>query len=72
MRDAAKWIQEGNQRRDDWSRDGITEFILPTLSRFGVLTPRIEQKFAQARFTPALSSRLTAQLDSLVDVEPAI
>jgi hypothetical protein len=68
LRDAASWLQRGNQPREDWSRDGITRFILPTLSRLGVLTPRIETKFAQARFTPAMSSPLTEQLDALVEL----
>jgi len=69
MRDAARWLADGKQRRADWTRDGITDFILPTLSRLGLLTKRAEQRFAQARFTPTLSSPLMTQLDALVHSE---
>jgi hypothetical protein len=70
MRDAAAWLAAGHQPRADWSRDGITEFILPTLSRLGVLTPRVEQRFARARLTPSMTSPLMQQLRALVDDDP--
>jgi hypothetical protein len=67
LRAAAAWLADGKQRRGDSTRDGITDFILPTLSRLGVLTPRVAKRFAEARFTPTLSSPLLQQLDTLVD-----
>jgi hypothetical protein len=69
LRDGAEWLKSGKAPRRDTTKDGITEFILPTLRRIGVLTPRIAEKFAQARIPAAATSPLLDQLDALVDTE---
>ncbi len=67
LRDAARWLQQGNAAPQDSTRDGITDFILPTMRRMGLLTPRIIEKFAAARLPASPTSALVAQLDTLVE-----
>jgi hypothetical protein len=70
MRDAASWLGSGNREREDHTRDGITDFILPTIARLGLITPRIRDKFNQLRITAATTSDLIEELDALLrDVE---
>jgi hypothetical protein len=65
LRDAAEWVRSGKEARDS-TRDGITDFIMPTLRRMGLLTPRIAEKFATARIPASITSPLIEQLDALI------
>ncbi|HVQ09444.1 MAG TPA: ferritin-like domain-containing protein [Allosphingosinicella sp.] len=65
LHSAAERLQSGEGALADPARDGITEFILPTLTRLGVLTERVKEKFASARLPPIMVSTLLDELDIL-------
>jgi 1,2-phenylacetyl-CoA epoxidase catalytic subunit len=65
LHSAAARLESGGAALADPARDGITEFILPTLTRLGVLTDRVKEKFASARLPPIMASSLLDELDML-------
>ena len=67
LRDAAAWAKGGGAAKPESVRDGIADFILPTLRRLGLLTPRIQDKFKAARFSAASTSPLLDQLQDMLD-----
>lgn len=71
MRDGARHLASRGPDTGDAVRDGIGDFILPSLRRIGLLTPRVEEKFAQARFPAAPTSSLGEQLQELLDQSEA-
>jgi rubrerythrin len=67
LRDAAALMERGDAVKTDSVRDGISDFILPTLRRLGLLTPRIQKKFSEARLPAAPTSPLLEQLQDLLE-----
>jgi hypothetical protein len=68
LKEGAEWLRSGKAARGDPTQNGIVELIVPTLKRTGLLTPRIEAKFAVARIPASSTSPLLEQLDTLVQM----
>lgn len=72
LRDAAAWMAKGNEVKTDSIRDGVGDFIIPSLRRLGLLTPRVEQRFKDARFPASPTSPLLQQLQDLLDKDEVV
>lgn len=65
LQSAAERLRGGAKVMADPARDGITEYVLPTLAGLGLMSERVRSKFVGARLQPIMASSLFNELETL-------